>query len=285
MSNSKAFDSILIIMFENENANLVLDNEYFKEKAQQGVRLTNNKGVTHPSQPNYLATIAGSYFDRDTDDPVEIDHHKTIVDLLEKKEIDWKVYMEDLPDKYNRDKLTVVSSNKLYYRKHNPFVSFKRNQTTIRLNKIVNAEKNFENDVDADTVPPFAWYGPNIQNCGHTVPTNPRVAGDSIKNIDFAAAWLKCFLEPLLNNSSFMKNRLIVLTFDEDYPILPDHQLAPIYTVLLGDMVINPGTTQAGAYNHYSLLATIEKNFSLGNLGQNDKDASTFDFLWEPLAL
>jgi hypothetical protein len=79
-----------------------------------------------------------------------------------------------------------------------------------------------------------------------------------------------------------MDGTLVVLTFDEDYPqVNPGQPEAgfPIYTVLLGNMV-KPGTVQPGAYTHYSLLATIEKNFGLGTLGRNDQGAATFDFLW-----
>ncbi|HEX3555430.1 MAG TPA: alkaline phosphatase family protein [Thermoanaerobaculia bacterium] len=96
------------------------------------------------------------------------------------------------------------------------------------------------------------------------------------------AHWLQSFLDPLLNNAVFMDGTLVVLTFDEDYPqVNPGQPEAgfPIYTVLLGNMV-KPGTVQPGAYTHYSLLATIEKNFGLGTLGRNDQGAATFDFLW-----
>src|SRR4029077_14008878 len=79
---------------------------------------------------------------------------------------------------------------------------------------------------------------------------------------------------------------LVVVTFDEsdfesDY--LPDQVSAydgpnQIYTVLLGDCV-RPGFEEEG-YNHYSLLRTIEKNFSLDDLGRNDTGANWFEFLW-----
>ncbi len=272
MSNNPAFDSVFIIMFENENASTVLQNAYFADKAGQGVLLTEYRGVTHPSQPNYLATIAGDFFGWASDECTDLDD-TTIVDLLESKQVDWMAYMEDLPE----DDKTVCQQG-LYYRKHNPFVSFTPNQTSDRLAKIVNAQDNF----DPDTVPAFAWYGPNIQNCGHTVP-GCSSAGGSICNVNFAAQWLEGFLEPLLANDSFMKNRLIVLTFDEDWPQVDDGQPEtgdPTYMVLLGDMV-DPGTTQDDSYTHYNLLATIEKNFNLGNLGRNDENAATFDFLWE----
>jgi acid phosphatase len=35
-------------------------------------------------------------------------------------------------------------------------------------------------------------------------------------DVAFAANWARGFLTPLLNNSYFMNNTLVVLTFDED---------------------------------------------------------------------
>ena len=37
---------------------------------------------------------------------------------------------------------------------------------------------------------------------------------------------------------------------------------------------IKAGTTSSTAYNHYSLLKTVESNWNLGNLGRNDVSAS-----------
>ncbi|HEX8844527.1 MAG TPA: alkaline phosphatase family protein [Pyrinomonadaceae bacterium] len=279
---SKAFDRIFIIMFENENASTVMQNAYFASLAERGVRLTNYHGVTHPSQPNYLATIGGDFFDWADDNCQDFDE-TNLVDLLEDKGVSWKVFIQNLPHK---NKLKCQGSNvagpplpgrPLYYRVHNPFVSFVSNQTPERLSNIVNAD-----ELDAGSaLPEFCWYGPNIANCGHSVPWSPQ-AGGSIINVNYSAVWLQSFLEPLLSNSTFMEGTMVVLTYDEDYPQV-DYGLPeagePVYTVLLGSMV-EAGTVQAGAYTHYNLLATIEKNFKLGDLGRNDQGAATFDFLW-----
>lgn len=45
--------------------------------------------------------------------------------------------------------------------------------------------------------------------------------------------------------------------------------------------MVKGGTKQMGVYTHYNLLATIEKNFGLGNLGRNDATAAPFDCLWD----
>ncbi len=63
--------------------------------------------------------------------------------------------------------------------------------------------------------------------------------------------------------------------FDETENYFSNNQ---VYSVLLGDAVPASahGTTDNTAYNHYSQLATVENNWSLGNLGLNDASAAAF---------
>lgn len=265
----KAFERIFIIIFENRSEQAVRDNAYMKGLAAQGVRLSNYFGVTHPSQPNYIAATAGLPFVQD-DKRYDIDA-TNIVDLLEARGVSWKAYMEDLPES---NKTVHISKNRMYFRKHNPFISFNNvRENPARLANIVNA-KRLQADVKNNALPQFSWYTPNIQHDGHSPPddfqpTNP------LRHVNFIAQWLKGFLTPLLANPKFMKGTLVVVTFDESVPHADNH----VYTVLLGDMV-NPKTVESEMFNHYSLLRTVEENFKLGNLGRNDLTASWFRFLW-----
>src|SRR5262249_42010528 len=151
-----------------------------------------------------------------------------------------------------------ISSNRLYFRKHNPFISFNNvRKDPQRLAKIVNA-KQLQEDVKNDALPQYCWYTPNIQNDGHSPPddfqpTNP------LRHVNFIAQFLKGFLTPLLTEPKFTKGTLIVVTFDESIPHADNH----IFTILLGDMV-KPNTVESEIYNHYSLLRTVEENFQLG---------------------
>ena len=90
-----------------------------------------------------------------------------------------------------------------------------------------------------------------------------------------AGTWSRNFLTPLLSNTNFNTDRtLIVLTFDEGLTIGTNQ----VYAVLLGGAVPSAkvGTTDGTKYNHYSLLKTVETNWALGNLGENDVDATAF---------
>jgi acid phosphatase len=264
----KAFDRVFIIIFENELESAVLQDEYMRTLQERGVRLSDYHGVTHPSQPNYVAAVTGLPFV--TSDACQDVDATNIVDLLENKGVTWKAYMEDLPED---DKAVCISTDKLYFRKHNPFVSLNNiRNNPARLAKIVNA-KQLEADVNNGSLPQFCWYTPNIQNDGHSPPDttpNQRWSG-----IEFLSQWLKGFLEPLLANPSFTKGTMVVIIFDESLPYDDNH----VYATLLGD-VVKPGTIEADHYTHYSLLRTIEENFGLGTLDRNDLTANWFRFLW-----
>jgi len=51
-----------------------------------------------------------------------------------------------------------------------------------------------------------------------------------------------------------------------------------VFSVLLGDAVSasSHGTTDGTTYSHYSQMATVENNWSLGNLGLGDASAAAF---------
>ena len=273
---TRAFERIFIIFLENKSEHAVLDNAFMKDLAARGVRLSKYFGVTHPSQPNYIAAIAGMPFV--TDDNRHDINATNIVDLLEAKGVSWKAYMEDLPES---DKTIHISKNRLYFRKHNPFVSFDnvRNNPT-RLAKIVNA-KHLQEDVQNNALPQYCWYTPNIQHDGHSPPDDFQPS-NPLKHVNFIAQWLQGFLVPLLANKKFMKGTLVALTFDESIPYSADNH---VYHVVLGDMV-KPQTVESEIFNHYSLLRTVEENFQLGSLERNDLTADWFRFLWgeQPLA-
>src|SRR5262249_44417378 len=149
--------------------------------------------------------------------------------------------MENLPDD---DKTVTVSPDRLYARKHNPFVSFDRvRNDPERMKRVVDA-REFAADVAAGAVPAYAFYTPNLQNDGHTPPgVGPR---DYAGEVAYLARWLRGFLDPLLADPGFMKGTLVAVVFDESIPYADNH----VYAALLGPMV-KPGTVEADRYDHY----------------------------------
>ncbi|MBL4706525.1 MAG: hypothetical protein JKY54_18495 [Flavobacteriales bacterium] len=294
----RAFDRVLIIMFENQYRGYVMENEYMRNLADQGIELTNSFGVMHPSQTNYIASISGELCNV-TDDkvPDPILPQNTIVDLIEASpnQLDWRAYMDSYiaQDTPWQAKDFTPADHYPYVMKHNPFSSYKNIlENEERWAKIDN-EAGFYRDLLNNELPEYAWFTPNMWNDGHYVDgtLNDTVNGERAPVlVDQQARWLKSFFEGLSFpgcNSKLPPNTLVVVTYDEaDFEKYFDQDKKyfydgpnQIYTVLLGDM-ITPGKESEG-YNHYSVLKTVEKNFNLGSLNKNDKDSNWFQFLWK----
>lgn len=79
-------------------------------------------------------------------------------------------------------------------------------------------------------------------------------------SVTTAGIWLKTFLTPLLTDPNFMKNTLVLITFDENETYTIENK---VFSVLLGDVVPKHliGTTDSNFYDHYSEIATVEANW------------------------
>ncbi|KAF9361485.1 hypothetical protein BGX26_002835 [Mortierella sp. AD094] len=249
-----AFDHIVVIFLENTDYALASTDSYFQALIPKGILLDNYHGLAHPSQPNYIASIGGDLHGVSSDSTYNLSpSYKTIVDLLEAKQLTWKTYQENIPSVC----YSGSSSKSLYYRKHNPFVSYGSiAQNSARCKNVV-AATQFATDVNNGALPNYSFYTPNIKNDGHDT------------TVAYAGQWLTGFLTPLLQNPKFLKNTLVVVTFDEaeNYSDPTNHVLA----LLMGDAVNGTANTvDSTFYTHYSLISTVENNWGLGSLNAGD---------------
>jgi len=291
---ARAFDHVLVIMFENQYRAYVLQNPFMRNLARQGIDLLASFGVMHPSQTNYIATLAGELCNVTGDTAITpLLGQRTLVDLIEEApgELRWKAYMQSYcPQAQPWTPELVPVDAKPYYVKHNPFASFSRIvRDPARWRRIVD-EAELWSDLLNGSLPELSWFTPNIWNDGHyTDGTYAEPAARAPALVDQLARWLEEFFGKLRfpgPQSHLPPRTLVVVTFDEsDFEAAWDADDVSaydgpnqIYTVLLGDG-ITPGVEDEG-YNHYSLLKTIEVNFGLGSLGKNDAEASWYQFLW-----
>jgi acid phosphatase len=99
----------------------VVDDNDMKEIAEQGILLTEYHGLTHPSQPNYVASVGGDYFGLNHDEFVQVPANvSTLVDLLDTKRIDWRGYFEGVPGPGYMGPATHAEDGQqlIYVRKH-----------------------------------------------------------------------------------------------------------------------------------------------------------------------
>ncbi len=137
--------------------------------------------------------------------------------------------------------------------------------------------------------PHFAFYSPDVCNNGHGMKGKCEFTADApwATRLEAATKWLHDFLDPLLDEQNhpefngFRKGTLIIITFDEsasDYT--GDNQPTNrIYTVFLGPMV-RKGAISYVPTNHYNVLRTIEDNFDLGTLGEEDARNGPIADVW-----
>jgi len=240
-------------MFENHAYDEVIKDPNFSKYAKLGVQFTDYYAVTHPSQPNYWCQTAGDYWGMHSDDNHDL-AVTNIVDLLEAGGVTWKAYMQDYPGN-----CYAGASQGKYYRKHNPFISYNdvRNNRT-RCARIVNADQ-LDADLASGDLPQYMYFTPNIDNDAHNT------------NISFAGTWFNSYISPRM--MKFPKGTLFIVTWDED-----DYtEENKIDTYMWGSMLA-AGAQDSTYYTHYSLLATVERNWNLGNLGRNDAWAQRFNF-------
>ena len=100
--DSSAFDHIFVIMLENHSQSSVIGDPnapYLTSLAHTYAMADHYYGVTHPSMPNYIASIAGDNFGiQDDNDQNVVNLDRTnLVDQLEAKHISWGAYMDTLP--------------------------------------------------------------------------------------------------------------------------------------------------------------------------------------------
>ncbi len=253
-----AFKKVVLMIFENSSYDEAMAQQVLSQFAQSGALLTNYHAVGHPSQPNYVALIAGSRSGVSSDRPVTLDVPH-LGDLLEQHGKTWRVYAQAYPGN-----CYLGAQSGTYARKHVPFLSMKDVQSDPTRCANVVDDSNFASDLQSGNLPDFSLFIPDLNNDGHDT------------SVSYAANWFSSYFGPLLSAPAFSKDTLLILTFDED-----DHSEGnQVYTVLYGASVA-PGATSSAAYTHYSVLRTIENQFGLGTLGQNDDSAAPISDVWQ----
>ncbi|KAI1422071.1 acid phosphatase phoa [Xylaria sp. FL1777] len=262
----KAFDRFAVIWLENTDYDMAINDPNLAWLAKKGITLSGYHAVTHPSQPNYVASIGGDYFGMQNDDFSQIDKNvSTLIDLLEDKGISWGHYQEDQPYSGFEGLAWINHANGKndYVRKHNPAVSYNANAGVLDRLAVIKNLTEFHKDLANEKLPQWMFITPNMTSDGHDT------------SVTTAGVWTRTFLEPLLNDRRFMQNTLVLITFDENETYTAQNK---VLGILLGDAVPQHlvGTTDDHYYNHYSEISTVSANWGLHTLGRWDVGANVF---------
>ncbi|HEY7982893.1 MAG TPA: alkaline phosphatase family protein [Ktedonobacterales bacterium] len=275
-SNLKNFQHVFIIMMENTGYTHLIGNPnapFINAAAATYGLGTNYHGVTHPSQPNYIAATSGSTQGVTGDGDVTLDV-PNIVDQLEAHGKTWKAYMQSYA--LCATPLQSACGNQLYERKHNPFVSYLDVQSNpARMANIVDYSA-LAGDLAGNAVPDYVWISPDQCNDMHgrgapaSDPCSFSRENDLIATGD---AFLATTVGQIMRSSAWNGNSVIFITWDEsDFPFgdvsgccdaVPGGGHVVLLTLSHSD---HSARTSAVAYNHYSMLATVEGGWKLGCL-------------------
>jgi hypothetical protein len=227
-----AIKRIFVIMLENHSQSTVIGDAnapYLTSLASTYGEATNYYGVTHPSQPNYVATITGQ-LDITRMNDVATNHYDwpNLVDQLESSGKSWGAYMDTLPSA-GYTGATAPGTVALYTNKHNPFVLMDsvRNDPA-RLAKI-KPYTSLAADLAKPNAPDFVWISPNQCNdmhggvfvavAGH--PETPCPYGSAVDDANDAAlkqkadAFVTSAVDTIRNSKAWTGNSVIFILTDE----------------------------------------------------------------------
>jgi phospholipase C len=304
------YQHIVEIMMENQSYGTIIGNPLapnINALANQYGLATNYFGVTHPSEPNYMAAVGGSYFGVQDDNQfyctaalaatepaswqcggTTVDHTvsaPSIADQLTAAGKTWKGYFQSLPaidgpviklgpnanGPYTFKAPTL--SNALYASKHNPFVNFTGTQDALA-------------NMVPDTQLATDLANGNLANYSLVVPDQCHdmhgTAGcGATPLISLGDSYVAATVNEIMSSAIWQRggnNNAIVITWDEDdftdqgQPGTgccgADPGGGHVVTVVIRNHASASGAhiVDATAYNHYSLLRTMEVGLRLSCL-------------------
>jgi phosphatidylinositol-3-phosphatase len=278
VSNAKLknFQHVFIIMMENTSYSSLIGNPnapWINSAVATYGFATDYFGVTHPSQPNYIAATSGSTNGVTSDNDITI-NVPNIVDQIEGSGRTWKAYMQSYA--LCSSPTQSVCGNQLYERKHNPFISYQDVQSNpARVAKIVDFSQ-LATDLANKSVPDYTWISPDQCHDMHGIgstPSDPCDFSQVQSLIKTGDTFLNNTVNTIMNSQAFNGNSVIFITWDEsDFPFgdtsgCCDANPGGGHVVMLTiSHSSHKPRTSSVAYNHYSMLSTIEGGWSLGCL-------------------
>lgn len=241
---------VMIIVEENHSFDQVIGNRdmpFFNRLARTYGLATNYAGVSHPSEPNYLAMVSGSIWDNPQDRTPQEGSYPgpTLVDQLAARGVAWRAYLEDMPRACD---LTDTYGPGGYDVNHNPFLYFRSIRGTPAQCAHDVPFSQFAGDLRAGSAAPFVFVAPNLTHDMHD--GTPAQAD----------AWLSEQFAAIFASTWYRQGGVVVVTSDEG------ETTDRVATVVVSEANrgVAPLTSRA---NHYALLRAVEKLYGLPLLG------------------
>jgi acid phosphatase len=254
----KVPDHVIVVIEENHGYDQIIGSDsasYINQLAGEGALFTDAHGVTHPSQPNYLAIFSGSTQGITGDQCLEDSTIFTTPNLaaaLIKKGYTFKGYAQTLPspDYLKCEYQTsAITDQPIYARKHCPWVDWLGDKKNDIPDSLSQPMTSFPKDFNQ--LPTVSFVIPDMDHDMHNI----GGPGDSAAIVR-GDKWLKDNLGAYIEWAK-THNSLLILTYDEDMFTAQNRILT-----LFAGANIKPGKYSENI-NHYSVLKTIEAMYGL----------------------
>jgi hypothetical protein len=291
------FSHVFVVVFENKNYNDIFgpggraNAPYLNSLLASGAQSTQFYGVTHNSQPNYLALVGGITPTATTQQDCpqynciygpEVRH---IGDQLEAAGRTWKGYMDGMKSPCQRPApegagdqyfLQGVPPGNTYATRHNPWMYLRNvvgDQARCNLHDVPYPQ--LVTDVATGHVPDFSLIVPDLCHDGHDSDQQCTALSGSRGGIAGIDSWAAQELPRILTSPTYQDGGLLVVTFDESENDNTGCCLTPAAPGggRVGTIVLSPswgreaGFEDPTPYNQYNLLHTIETGWGLGPVG------------------
>ncbi|MGY2892149.1 alkaline phosphatase family protein [Deinococcus sp. UYEF24] len=231
----------------------------------------NYTGVAHPSLPNYVAMIAGSTMNFTSDDPAPRFAGDSLPLQLSRAGLSWRGYMQALPKAGSQAPYAGT-----YGKKHNPFMLSSDLLADPAQVMNVRTLADLGPDLDAGRAPSFSFIVPDVCNDMHGAPEcRDRAVLDRAGDA-FVDSWTK----RIMASPSWKAGAAIVVTFDEGEGGDTSGGGGRIATLVVTQDGPR-GMVSRAAYNHYSLLRTLEQGFGLPLLRGAKTADQMSDLFWK----
>lgn len=235
-----ASSHVFVVVEENHSYLSVIGTSampYLNSLASKYGLATQYYANTHPSIGNYFMMTTGEIITNDDSFCATISNDNVVRHLLTAGKT-WKSYAESLP----YAGYTGCGSGE-YVKRHNPLAYFSdvANSSSERLKLVPFTQ--FPKDLAANALPEFSFIVPNLLDDAHD------------GTLQQADNWLRTNIAPLIGSSTFQKDGILIIIFDESYDSDTAHGGGHVAAVVIGPKV-KVGYKSPAVYQHQNALRT-----------------------------
>jgi acid phosphatase len=217
---------------------------YLNSLAQQYGLATQYFANTHPSIGNYFELTTGQIITNDDGYTGTVSADNVVRHLLAAGKT-WKSYAESLPN------VGYIGGDVYpYVQHHNPFTY---------LTDVVNSQNQLQNlvpftefasDLNNNQLPQYSFVIPNMQDDGHDGSLNQ------------ADSWLQKNIAPLIASSTFQKDGLLIILFDESFASDTQHGGGRVAMVVISPLA-KKGYKSTTFYQHQNTCLLLLQGLGL----------------------